>query len=215
MITDDRGRSVDARWYKGFNTNATTFDVAKAMADPNSEDYKLLIADIDAIAQQLRKFDDAHVPILWRPLHEAEGRWFWWGAKGPEPFKQLWRTMFHRLSQHHGLHNLVWVFTGGPEHDWYPGDAYVDIVGVDSYPSDVRDPLSGLWDDLLHQYAGQKLIALTEFGGVPDIERMRRYGVYWAYFTSWTGNQGARGMSLESLKRIYTSSGVSNRGTRD
>ena len=82
--TNDKGEETDLRWWKGFNTNATTFDVEKALADSDSDDYRALLRDIDAIAVQLQKFADADIPVLWRPLHEADGGWFWWGAKeGP------------------------------------------------------------------------------------------------------------------------------------
>ena len=81
MLEDDRGQKIDARWYKGFNTKATTFDLAAAMADPKSADYQLLLRDIDVIAQELKKLQAANVPVLWRPLHEADGKWFWWGAQ--------------------------------------------------------------------------------------------------------------------------------------
>jgi mannan endo-1,4-beta-mannosidase len=209
-ITTEDGRKVNALWYKGFNTNATTFDLGKALSDASSSEYRLLLRDIDAIAVQLRKLSDARVPVLWRPLHEAEGGWFWWGAKGPEPFVKLWRLMFERLTQHHGLHNLIWVYTGGPDRAWYPGDDCVDVVGIDAYPPDGRDPLSGTWDDVLRQYAARKPIALTEVGGVPDIDRMRRFGVYWAYWTSWTAHQGPQAVKPDDLKRIYTSPQVIN-----
>lgn len=202
-FTDAQGRTVDARWYKGFYTNATTFDVQKALADPGSEDYRLLLRDIDAIAAQLKKLAKADVPVLWRPLHEAEGGWFWWGAKGPEPFKKLWRIVYDRLTRHHGLHNLLWVYTAAAKPEWYPGDRYVDIIGVDAYPSDPGDPLSGTWEMMQKQYGGRKLVALTEFGGVPDVEKMRRYGVRWSYFASWTGDLGPKKMSREALRRIY------------
>lgn len=203
MITDKDGKSVDARWYKGFYTNATTFDVKKALDNPASPDYKLLLRDMDAIAVQLQKFQDAGVPVLWRPLHEAEGGWFWWGAKGPEPFKKLWRLMRERLTNVHHLHNLIWVYSSGTKPEWYPGDDVVDVVGIDEYPPDVTDPLSSQWDTLQKQYGGRKLVALTEFGGVPDIEKMHRYGVFWAYFASWAGDLGPHKMSPEDLKRLY------------
>ena len=54
------------------------------------------------------------VPVLWRPLHEAYGGWFWWGACGPKAFEQLWRLMFTRFTQVHQLHNLIWVYTADP-----------------------------------------------------------------------------------------------------
>ncbi len=207
------GKAVDASWYKGFNTTATTFDLKHALADPHSSDYALLLRDIDTIAVQLKKFSDAGVPVLWRPLHEAEGGWFWWGARGPEPFKQLWRLMHDRLTNVDHLHNLVWVYSSGTKPEWYPGDAYVDVVGIDGYPSDVSDPLGSSWDTLLTEYGGRKLIALTEFGGVPDIEKMQRYGVRWAYFVSWTGDLGPHKMAPDTLKRIYQAPVVVTRET--
>lgn len=82
MRTDDQGKEINALWWRGFYTEATTFDVKKAMEDERSAEHELLVRDMDAIAVQLQKFADAGVPVLWRPLHEAEGGWFWWGGKG-------------------------------------------------------------------------------------------------------------------------------------
>lgn len=205
------GQEVDASWYRGFYTEATTFDVAAALANPKGEDYRLLLRDIDVIAAELKKLQNAHVPVLWRPLHEAEGGWFWWGAKGPDAFKSLWRLMYNRFTRYHGLHNLIWVYTSGGKKDWYPGDNVVDVVGVDAYPSDVADPLSGTWDELLTQFDGRKVLALTEFGGVPDTERMRKFGVRWAYFASWGGNLGPKKVAPTELARLYKQSSVLNK----
>ena len=204
------GQTINALWWRGFYTEATTFDVQKALANPQSQDYKLLLRDIDVIARELKKLDAAGVPVLWRPLHEAEGGWFWWGAKGPEPLKKLWRLMFDRLTNQHKLHNLIWVFTGTPNMAWYPGNDVVDIIGVDAYPSDVGDPLGSTWDALKQQFDGKKLLALSEFGGVPDVDKARRYGVRWSYFMSWTSELGPRKMSRQVLERIYKSPAVLN-----
>lgn len=209
-----RGQEVDARWYRGFYTEATTFDLAKALSDPNSEDYRLILSDIDTIAVELKKLQKAEIPVLWRPLHEAEGTWFWWGAKGAEPFKQLWRLLYRRLTETHQLHNLIWVYTSGGKQDWYPGDDVVDIVGTDAYPTDVTDPLSSIWEELLHQFDGRKMLALTEFGGVPDSARMSEFGVRWAYFASWGGNLGPKKVSQEELKRLYHEKQVVNKPVR-
>jgi len=195
-------------WWKGFYTEATTFDIAKAMADPDSADHAALLSDIDTIAVQLRKLQDANVPVLWRPLHEAEGGWFWWGAKGPQPFVQLWQLLHDRLTVTDGIHNLLWVYTSEGNPKWYPGDGYVDIVGIDQYPKDLRDPQNGLWNSLQTQYAGRKLLAISEFGGVPDVPRMQRIGESWSYAVSWSDALGPKKNSPEELKRIYTSSGV-------
>ncbi len=210
-LIDKQGKEVDASWYKGFYTNATTFDLAKALEDTHSERYRLLIRDIDTIALQLKKYSKAGVPILWRPLHEAEGGWFWWGAKGPKPFVALWRLMFDRLTNFHKLHNLIWVFTTGENPAWYPGDAYVDILGVDAYPTDASDPLSSTWEGLLSKFDGKKLLAISEFGGVPDVPKMRKFGIRWSYFVSWPGKIKAPATSPVDLTRIYTNSAVVNK----
>ena len=209
--TGKDGKPVDRRWYKGFNADATTFDVQKALDDPASPEYKQLLSDMDVIAVQLQKFQAAHVPVLWRPLHEAQGGWFWWGAKGQEPFKKLWRLMHDRLVNVHGLHNLIWVDCSGLDPKWYPGDDVVDVIGIDAYPSDPADPLDNTWDTLETQYGGRKLIALTEFGGVPDVAHMQQHGVRWSYFVSWTGDVGPHKMAMPELKRLYNEPEVGTR----
>jgi len=213
MLKDSNGKDVDANWYKGFYTYATNFDLSAAVDDPSSANYKLIVRDIDAIADQLQKFSDANIPVLWRPLHEAEGGWFWWGAKGPEPFIKLWRLMFNELTVVRGLHNLIWVFTIGNNPKWYPGDAYVDVLGIDAYPGDHSDALSSTWDNLKRQFDGKKLLAITEFGGVPDIPRMRRFGVEWAYFVSWPGEVQPPGTTKATLSRIYRDPSVKNKAS--
>jgi len=209
MLPDPKGGpAVDARWYKGFYTKATTFDVALAMSDPASKERTALVHDIDQIAVQLRRLDAAGVPVLWRPLHEAEGGWFWWGAKGPEPFVALWRMMYDRLVNVDGVHNLVWVYTSGGDTAWYPGDAFVDVVGIDAYPKDIHDPEAELWAKLRDQYGERKPLAISEFGGVPDVQRMQEMGESWAYAVSWSGDLGPHKNGAEELRRIYAGDGA-------
>ena len=76
-------------------------------------------------------------------------------------------------------------------------------MAVDAYPSDPRDPLSGTWDDLIKRFDGKKLLAISEFGGAPDLDRMFRYGSYWSYFVSWSGTLGK--IDENALKAIYRS----------
>ena len=85
------------------------------------------------------------------------------------------------------------------------------MEGVDAYPADVTDPLSATWDALIQRFDGKKLLAITEFGGVPDVEKMRRYGDRWSYFVSWTGGLGPQKLSKEALSRIYRSRAVLTR----
>ena len=203
------GKLQDARWYKGFYTYASTFDVERALDHPESREYKLILSDMDSIAERLKPIQAAGIPILWRPLHEADGRWFWWGSKGPEPFKKLWRLMFTRFTQIHHLHNLIWVLSA-PAKEWYPGNDVVDIFGVDAYPADPSDPQSAMWDTLQKRFNGVKPLALTEFGKVPDVERAFRFGAKWLYFVSWSGDQGAPAVQRDDLIRRYGAKRVVN-----
>ncbi|HMO84894.1 MAG TPA: glycosyl hydrolase, partial [Lacipirellulaceae bacterium] len=175
-------------WWRGFSTTATTFNLPAALANPAGSDYQLIIRDIDAIAVELQKFENAGVPVIWRPLHEAQGGWFWWGAHGPETFKQLWHLMYDRLTHVHGLNNLIWEFTSSPADQghlaWYPGDDYVDMIGVDVY-TDRTSSMSGQWLDLLDVYDGRKLIALSETGTLPNPEHFDERGIRWSYFLPW------------------------------
>jgi len=92
--------------------------------------------ELDQLAGGLQELKAAGVVVLWRPLHEMNGGWFWWGGHEPEKFIRVWRHMFDYFTKTKGLDNLLWVY--GPNHgkrtaDYYPGDAYVDIVGLDVY----------------------------------------------------------------------------------
>ena len=211
-IVHPDGSKEEVRWYMGFYTRATTFNLEAVLAHPESQDYALLMTDIDMVAGELRKLAGRGIPVLWRPLHEAEGGWFWWGAKGPKPFIQLWRLLYDRLTRVNGLHNLIWVYTGTSNPDWYPGDDVVDMIGIDEYPTDVRDPLSATWDDIQARFGGRKLVALSEFGGAPELAGARRLGVTWSYFASWNKDLGPMKIDRPTLKRIYNDPRVINLG---
>jgi mannan endo-1,4-beta-mannosidase len=71
--TNAQGKRINALWWRGFYTEATTFDVARALATPASEEYRLLLRDIDVIAAELKKLAAAKIPVLWRPLQKGRG----------------------------------------------------------------------------------------------------------------------------------------------
>ncbi|PSR56586.1 hypothetical protein AHMF7605_25360 [Adhaeribacter arboris] len=207
--TDLINEAPDKLWWSGFYTRATTFDLAAALANKQGEKYKLLIRDIDAIAVQLKKFQDADVSVLWRPLHEAAGTWFWWGAKGPEAYKELWRILYDRLQNHHQLHNLIWVFTSDTKIEWYPGDAYVDVIGMDIY-TNAADNMSGNWASMMDLYGGRKLVTLSESGTLPIPDRVRGYGTWWSWFAIWNGEY-IKNQPVELLKSVYNDEDVITR----
>lgn len=201
-------------WWSGFYTNATTFDIAAVMSDTTSERYQLLLSDIDAIAVQLKKVQNENIPVLWRPLHEAEGAWFWWGAKGPEACKKLWILLYNRLTNYHKINNLLWVWTTSDSDaalSWYPGDEYVDILSVDVYYADAEYGTSSfMFDNLRNKFNGKKLLAMSENGPIPDIDKMYQQDAYWSYFCTWTGDYTTNGIAntISHIDEVFNSENV-------
>ena len=135
---------------------------------PGRPGYDVWMRQLELIARGLQELEDEGVVVLFRPFHEMNGRWFWWGStNSPEEFVNLWRHMFDFMTYRKGLDNLLWVYSPGSSSgrylDFYPGNTYVDIVGIDSY----RKTLS---DIRTHGYTILSVLGkpfgLTEFG--PD-----------------------------------------------
>ncbi len=125
-------------------------------------------AQLDKIAQGLQQLENAGVPVLFRPLHEMNGNWFWWGDRDPATFRQVWQQMYTYLTVTKQLDNLLWVFSPdagrGNRTAFYPGAAYVDIVGADAY-SPWSGPGSANADSAYNELrALGKPFAFTEVG---------------------------------------------------
>ena len=106
------------------------------LLDPKTETHARWMRELDQIAVGLQQLDDAGVVVLWRPFHEMNGDWFWWDGKDPQTFIKLWRQVFNYFTETKHLDNLLWVYA--PNHGtntavYYPGDRYVDLVGLDAY----------------------------------------------------------------------------------
>jgi len=167
-----------------FYTADTDFDVSKAVI-PGTPEYVATLRDIDAIAVQLKKLRDAGVPILWRPLHELGGTWFWWSAKGAGPFKALWNMMYDRLTTHHQLNNLIWVWNGN-DPDWYVGNDKCDVASIDFYGTPNTYPI--VKDEFEKIYAvtgGTKILGMSENGTIPNIDQSFAQDVTWSFFMTW------------------------------
>jgi mannan endo-1,4-beta-mannosidase len=170
-----------------FYTNKTTFDV-NSIFDETSAGYQRMISDIDYIAGLLKELQNENIPVIWRPLHEAAGGWFWWGAKGAAPCKKLYQVMYDRMVSHHGLKNLIWVWTREPNDDeWYPGDAYVDIVGRDIYKEGNHGSHILEWSDMNERYGQKKMATVSECGSFPDADNLIKDGAAWSWFMPWYG----------------------------
>ena len=197
-------------WWRGFYTDGTTFNFAEALADPSSENYGLILRDIDAIADRLTQFADADIPLLWRPLHEAAGGWFWWGARGAGPFKELWHLLYDRLTNHHQLNNLIWVYTHEPEaEEWYPGDEVVDIVGIDVYDEDPLAIMTPEWNEMMSLYGGgdgalgHHMSALTESGTLPNPSAIAARDIWWSWFSMWSDWPGDPPTFIRDIDPAY------------
>ncbi|WP_138494618.1 glycosyl hydrolase [Paenibacillus pinistramenti] len=153
---------------------------------PGTPQYNSLIADLDSVAASLETLRDAGVPVLWRPYHEMNGDWFWWGKKSN--FSALWNLMYDRFVNVHHLDNLIWVwcpnaptssnYTYG---DYFPGLSKVDVLALDIYNNDFRQ---SYYDNLLKLAQG-KPIAIGENGEMPSPSLLSASQQNWAYFMTW------------------------------
>ena len=174
----------------GTEAEETSFDVRKIF-EPESDEYKLMMKDINTIISYLKLLKQRKIPVLWRPLHEAGGQWFWWGMDA-EACNELWRVMYQRF-QDAGLNNLIWVWTTAaawnkPYSDgykWYPGDEYVDIVSIDIYNKNNATNIYNTCYKFLQKNSPEKLVALTECGKVPTISKQWQAGSKWLFFVPW------------------------------
>ncbi len=155
---------------------------------PGTELHERWKSQVDVIAWFLKQLREAHVPVLWRPYHEMNGGWFWWGKKpGESGYKKLYRMLFDRLTNFHGLNNLLWVFNANevspfvdPYPAYYPGDDFVDILATDVYHKGFAQED---YEQLL-ALAGDKPIALGEVGSIPSPSILQEQP-RWAWFMFW------------------------------
>ncbi|MGL4851866.1 MAG: glycosyl hydrolase [Phocaeicola sp.] len=170
-----------------FYRDQTTYDADNALVEGTWEN-KVFVDDLATISAHLKLLSDARIPVLWRPFHEAAGGWFWWG-KSAASCKAMWIYMFNYFQQQ-GLNNLIWVWTVETNDDeWYPGDAYVDIVGRDLYTQDAN-ACASQFSLVANSYAN-KMVALSECGTVAEISTQWSANAKWLWFMPWYDNAGA------------------------
>ena len=181
----------------GTAAGETSFDASRILVDGTSENT-LAKKQLDQVCGYLAKMQDAGIPVVWRPLHEASGNveqytggtaWFWWGAKGADTYKKLWQWMYNYMVKTKGLNNLIWVWTSQTnDEDWYPGDAYVDIIGRDNYGATAAK-LATEYEKLKESYPN-KMITLAECGNSDDAEMAAISDIWdagsrWSWFMTW------------------------------
>ena len=166
--------------------------------------YNKWIKQVDEIAGFLKQLSDAGVPVLWRPYHEMNGDWFWWGGRyqGKYTTAALYRQMFDRLVNYHKLDNLIWVWSvdrpsqpGREFVNYYPGNEYLDILSIDIYGNDFNQ---SYYEGLLALAKG-KPVTLGEVGNPPAPEIIARQPA-WIYWVVWAGM--ARGTSIADYEKL-------------
>jgi mannan endo-1,4-beta-mannosidase len=164
---------------------------------PGTGLYNHWCAQVDVIASYLKQLQAAHIPVLWRPYHEMNGNWFWWGGRaGNRGTAALYRQLFDRLVNYHHLNNLVWIWSmdrpginAGPFTDFFPGKTYFDIAALDVYRNDFQ---KSYYDDLL-KLADGKPVTLAEVGPAPTPAILKEQP-QWTWWMLWA--VGGRGMAV-------------------
>lgn len=185
-----------------YKPGETSFRCSHAVQEGTWENAYLM-EDLDRVAAVLKGFQERHIPVIWRPYHEAAGKWFWWGQDA-ESHKALWRLMYDRLVKHHGLNNLIWVWTTqGGDADWYPGDDVVDIVGCDIYKKASGSVFAADFEKHRAAFPG-KMITLSECGKsgywMAQLLDQWQSGAHWSYFMPWYDNKRTQTASEYSTK---------------
>jgi mannan endo-1,4-beta-mannosidase len=179
---------------------------------PGTDLYNRWTEQVDVVAGYLKQLQDAGVPVLFRPYHEMNGNWFWWGGRsGEKGSAALYRQLFDRFVHVHHLNNLIWVWNtdrpspnAGRLADFYPGAQYVDLVTIDIY----GEFLQTYYDTML-SIAGDKPVALGEVGTMPTLDVLAKQP-RWAYFMVWSDMEAAN--SLDQLQAVYHAPNMLNRG---
>lgn len=127
--------------------------------------YKEILQDVADWAHRIKGKNGELVPVIFRPYHEFDGGWFWWGKPHctKDEFVSLWKFTISYLRDSLDVHNFIYAFS--PDNrfnneadflDRYPGDAWVDMVGVDNYGDMGRDGYA-------LDKAAQKLKIISDF----------------------------------------------------
>ena len=164
-----------------------------------TEENTTLMSSWDKAARALAELRDAGVTVLWRPFHEFDGKWFWWGKGGAENFVQLWRLMYDKFTNEYKLNNLIWVlgYADYVVDGWYPGDGYCDIIGSDTYNNSTHKSAFELLKKVAH-----KPLAFHECGNIPPVADFVNDGAMWAWFMVWHTDY-IMANDRENLAKVY------------
>lgn len=195
----DPSDQIDAFYTKSGNDKEyTEFDFTQGFTDPSctanctwntsSETYQQLVSDIDEIADMFLGLQDAGVAAIFRPLHEASGKWFWWGSKGGAAFQALYNLVYDEMVTVKGVNNLVWVWNPEYSNDigWNPGASKYDVISLDIYEAwDYSTKYTKAYSELSTNFGSDKILAVSENGSIPDISVMKSNNIAWSWWMPW------------------------------
>ncbi|MFE9850213.1 glycosyl hydrolase [Streptomyces sp. NPDC005576] len=210
MICYHMGAPTKPDTYEGSQMSVSI----NSVLTPGTAEYTSFLQRLDNAAGQLQQLQAAGVPVIWRPFHEAGGTWFWWSKEGGSQYQRLWRFAYTYLTQTKGLHNLIWLmpYNGSPDPSFYPGKAYVDIAGADTYaPNGDYAPLTSLYASVKNIVGSTMPIALHENGPIPDPDQLQSTGTRWSFFNTWADTYVTQSNSVAELQKVYGSSYVVTR----
>ena len=195
------GSDFSGSWAESMDTEIKKWN--KALKEGTKE-YDKLIEGMDKGAKALKELCDEGIPVLWRPFHELDGGWFWWGKGGAENFVKLWRIMYDRYTNYWGLDNLIWVlgYSGNNRRyaDWYPGDEYVDIAGADSYSGGACE---NLYRAVKKVVGDEMPVCFHECGKNPTVKELKDGKAGWVWFMTWHTSQLTDNNPDSALKELY------------
>lgn len=185
---------------EGYEQSKMTIDIDRCFVKGTPE-HTAMWKDLNRIADHLTVLRDAKVPVLWRPMHECDGNWFWYGKGGGERFVRLWRTMYDHFTKERKLTNLIWVLchTGSPKAEWNPGKQYYDLAGGDTYGRGIQEVLFHRVQDI---HGKEMPVIYHECGTVPDPQECFEKNVTWLWWMLWhTGHLNNH--DPDALRRAY------------
>jgi len=170
----------------GYENSKKQIDIDRCFVEGTEENLAMW-QDLKRIAGWLTKLRDAHVPVLWRPMHECDGDWFWYGKGSGEQYCRVWRTMFDYFTYECGLNNLIWVLChcGDPKADFNPGRQYYDLAGADSYSTERTR--KEMYESVKVIHGDKAPIPYHECGTIPDPDKCFEVGAPWSWWMLWSG----------------------------
>ena len=216
-------------WQKCTYATQSTFKTENTVVEGTKENDYFNEA-IKDLAEQLTRLQEKNVPIILRPLHEAEGNqntdgsgaWFWWGKAGAKVYVQIWKYLYEKLTIEYDLHNIIWeqnLYTWSPASiQWYGGDDCVDIIGYDKYNTAYNrhdgktngpnlDAETSIFYTLVKFVNNKKMVAMAENDSIPSLNNLLVEKSAWLYFCPWY-NEWIMDSSKNDpadLKEIYNS----------